>query len=574
MIPRAASLLDRLKAYAVGTRDLTVLAKWVERNTQHPKQTTERWSFKDHEFQIAIASDSRQEVVTKKPSQVGISELSLRLTLAIMDVFSPAKVIYTLPTASYARKFTKSRFDPVVERSEYLKSQVPPGADSTELKQVGASFLHINGTTGTASPISIDADALIQDEVDFSDPNILSQYASRLGHAENGGIKRSFSTPTTEGYGISALIDNSSQARYHVRHDHCGKWVAPSFLKDVIIPGFDEDVKEFTKAELQNPNIDIDGAYLLCPSCRNPISPENMMDPEKRQWIHAYPDHVRGGYIVAPFDLYKYNAPPVTLRAVEHYNRRADWYNFKIGETFQDQDNSVVRKVIQDNTIEQWLEPKVAADTGLLFGMDVGKVCHLVVGKKIGPESVAVVHAETVRQTGDNAILERLQYLTTCFGFRRGVIDAGPDFTIAQSAIMHMNYGVAYANYYTRSIRKDLSNFKVDETEQILSTSRTGSLDEMVRKVNKGKVTFARMKEMETMTDHLCNIRRVAGKTDMSVSQWNKVGDDHYAHALNYLLLADELCDFLLYSSGIPVPPTISKVAMNAGKYVGRLNGR
>jgi hypothetical protein len=59
------------------------IAEWVVKNT---KLANRPFSFKGHEFQEAILSDKSPEKIIRKCSQVGLTELTFRETLAILRI--------------------------------------------------------------------------------------------------------------------------------------------------------------------------------------------------------------------------------------------------------------------------------------------------------------------------------------------------------------------------------------------------------------------------------------------------------------------------------------------------------
>jgi hypothetical protein len=558
LIGAARQFLDRLKAGVSTAIDLTQMSKWMVQNTTHPKDATQPWSFKDHEMQIGICDASQGHVVVRKCSQIGLSEISVRISLALLSIYHGSTGIYTLPTASYARKFTKARFDPVITGSEYLKSQVPSGNDSSELKQIGTSFLYLVGTSGQSAPISIPADILIRDEVDFSNQKILSVFFSRLGHAKDGGIIRDFSTPTVDGYGVSKTYTASTQGRYMAKCDHCHEYVAPTFFEDAVIPGFDDDFIKLEKEDLENPRIKIDEIFLSCPACGSSISDENLRNPDKRGWVHAYPDNRIGGFQVMPFDVIAVNPLAKTIRSIDNYERKADWVNFELGLPFQDAENSILDAVVLNNMLLEWVPPRPSAALGTVAGLDIGKTSHLTIGRRQGPD-MHVLHAEQIRQDGHDNLVTRVRKLMGWYGVTKLVVDAGPDFTTALKLIEKSRVNQVFGCYYVRSHKTKFARFDVLEEDQIVNANKVLCFDRMVKEANAGRIKYARMEQNSTMREHY-----KAMKTQNSLGEttkaWISTGSDHYAHSLNYLMIADSLTTYVGQSLVIPTLPHIGTV--------------
>lgn len=561
MIPQVSTFLDRVRVASGRTRDLSRMAEWLCEHTKHPKNNRLPWSFKDHEMQIDIANETRSHVKVRKCSQVGLSELSVRIALGMLAIFSGSTAIYTLPTAKFAGKFAKARISPVVEASQALSALVPTGADSNELKQFGTSFLYIVGTSGASSPISIPADMLIRDEVDFSNQSLLSMFFSRLGHAVDGGWIRDFSTPTVDNFGISSEFDATTNGRYTVKCQTCYNAVMPTVLEDVIIPGFDDPLIELEQEMLTDPRYDFDNAYLKCPACNHEITRENLMDAELRAWVHANPDAEIGGYQIMPFDVPLINTIPKTVKSIKQYERKSDWVNFEMGTTYEDAENSFLESAIDANTLLTHVRPGYHAAHGCVAGLDIGKTSWFIVGKPLDKDRVDIIHAERIVQDDHNFLVTRTLDLLKWYGINRLVIDAGPDFSSVTQIIAKSIVDQAYGCYYVRSSKKNLSNMDVKEVEQIITASKVGTFSDCAKAVNRGDVRFANMKEMSTVKSHLQSMKLVSHKNAAgeTVSAWVNTGADHYANALNYLMIAIQLNNYLVHNSGAVAPAAIVK---------------
>ena len=559
MIPQARALLNRARMSVQETRDLSGISRWIEQHTTHPKDQLLPWSFIDHEYQRDILNEGRPKVSIKKCSQVGMSEVAVRLVLGLLNVLPNSTAIYTLPSTSFARKFTKARIDPVIKHSKFLRPLVPAKTDSSELKLIDNSFLYITGSFGQTAAISVPADILVRDEVDFSNQKALSTFASRLGHAKDGGVTRDFSTPTVSGYGISGAYDLSSQARYAVKHDRCGEWVMPVFLEDVVVPGFDNDLKLFESADLENYQHDVDAAYVKCPHCGNKIDELNFADPSKRQWIHAYPDKDHAGYQVLPFDVINVNPIAKTLKQMSEYERKADWVNFKIGETYEDAETSFI-----DDMVQKHLIASQDIGGGCVAGLDVGKTSNFLVGKRNNRGGVDVIYAERIKQTGEDYLHERVMQLIKKYGVVKMISDAAPDFTTAMQLIAANPIGRVYGSYYVRKTKTAFSNIDIDDEDSIVNIFRTGSFDKAAKLVNTGLVRLPRCAETKEIRKQLGNIKRISTTNNdgEQVNTWVKTGPEHYAHALNYLLIADSLCDHRATTGAVPSLPNIAKAKL------------
>jgi len=558
----AAAFMDRLRATATGTRDLSHLPEWIIQNTAHPKNRDLPWTFADHEMQMGILGSNARHLLVRKCSQVGLSETLVRMVLAMMAILPESHIIYTLQTAKFASNFARTRVDPVISASKVLKSLASNTVNNTELKLIGSSFLYISGASGQGQAISVPADVVIHDEEDFSDAKTLSTYASRLGHAEDGGIRRRFSTPTVEGYGVSTDFPDSTNHHYHCKCAHCNHWQKMNFFTHVKVPGFTSGMDEFRKDDLTNPAYKVSEAAYLCERCGKPLTTENLNDPGLREWVPAFPDRDIHGYQVGPHDVPVTNTAPVTLRSIAEYARYADWVNFKVGDPFEDETTSVLPNVVEECAVLPWerpIEGRVVG-SGFCIGVDQGKTSWVLVGKAVDDE-VHVVHAERIKVDTSDAVPGRLRERAVQYGVKKLCTDAAPDYTTAMRLREECQDGVAWGVYYNRTAKVKYSNLTLNEDDQILTAYRTGSLSDMVKKVNARKVKFARCPELVTIQEHLRVLKKVVADSEEGSreSKWISTGADHFGHALNYLLMAIELAGQT--GNLVPIRPLTIKTA-------------
>lgn len=552
MTPEAQGILARVRATLTGGSTLDRIDEWLCSNTT---LKDEPWSFLHHEFQIQIARDSSRELVVQKCSQVGLSELQVRIMLAYAMI-EAMNIIYVLPTARFASKFAKGRIDPVIEGSQTLSAALVKAADSSEMKRLGRSVIYINGAVGSSTAISVPARMLIVDEKNFCNQQVLSQYASRLRHNIDGGFRREFSTPTVTGYGVSETFARSTQNYYLVRC-RCGHEFAPNFLEHVLIPGFQDDPTKLRGEDVHlMDEVALDGAALHCPKCRRSVE-EQLRDPARR-WVAKYPGRTTSGYQVSPFDAPMYNSTPSILRQMAEYRRYADWMNFVLGLPYAGADNQVIDEMVERSTVL----PEADTATGAVMGVDVGKTSNVVIAR---PEhkSLNVIALLRVRLQ-DGPLLPQLKDIAQRYGVRRVVIDAMPDFSTAQALIDAMP-GRAFACTYVADSARKLDYFTLDEEKSVLLTMRTRGFDVLAGEINGGRVRFARCAEMPLMRQHLQGMRRVEEYDEGGElkAKWVKTGDDHYFHALLYAKLAADLLQTPT-SSGYtgPTPLSVSGVKL------------
>jgi len=568
--------LERVKLSASQNRSLDFLPEWLCENTAHPMNSSKKWSFEDHEFQIDIARSTSHRQTVKKCSQVGLSELAARKALALATLRQGIQLIYTLPTGAFAQMFAKTRIDPIIENSPAISAIADPDTNNTKLKRIGSSFMHFVGTYSASAPISIPASYVISDETDFSDQSVLSEFNSRLGHQkESESFNIKFSTPTVEGYSVSAEYDLSSQARYGVQCTHCNKWQIPDFLDHVVIPNNDKPIRELNRHDIAAMDILLGKAYLSCPGCKKDLT-EALLNPERRGWVHKFPDKQKDheGFQVVPFDVAAVNPVSRTLRQLLDYKRIGSWYNFKLGETYSDDTTKFNIQVMKNNTV---VTSKLGV-SGAVMGVDVGKISWVMVAVPFTNTStgdveqldvIDLIVIDTTKLGPDESLGKEIVKIANKYFVSVVVVDAAPDFTTAQHVHKLYLTGQAYGNYYVNdsTFAKDMSHWKVDDRKGVCLSARTASIDDLCDNVNSGRVKFPVSKHMETVYTHFDALKRVEGP-DGTDARWVKrdKAEDHWCHTGNYTLLAAQIASKGGLSSVFRIVPSISSATMKAGK--------
>ncbi len=550
----------------------SALAPWITKNTT---LNSKPFSFREHEFQIDIANDTAEEAVVKKCSQVGLSELSVRITLALLAVSNGRSAIYVLPSAKFGAEFSKARINPVIENSAALSRLIVPGSNGAMMKRLGDSLLYIGGAANASQAISRPADALIVDEYDFCNMAVMTMYHSRLRHSRNK-FRRKFSTPTVSNYGISKEYDLSDMKAYFVRCEHCGQNQKVDWNSQVVIPGFTNGGKErsfleFDKEDLLNPDYDIAASFLMCERCSRSLD-ASLATPSLREWVAAMPSRKMSGYHVRPFDLITYNSVPEIITQIKDYDRSQDYWNFVHGEHYASNENQINEAIFKQNIKIQVLTPDEAALStlqGYYMGVDVGKTCHVMVGRPVAPHFVEVVYACKVRST-DGPLLDQIKKIYRAYNCYRGVIDAGPDFTLGQGLrgelgeffqqAMYVRGGDSHPRYHDYDPEKDAEGLGV------MRIYRTKAFDALVQEHNKGRWLWPLMQETETeILEHMRGMKRIEIPTDEGEKKpkWVKVSDfDHYMHAAMYLKAAIDQDEALTSSVAVASPTIICGAAL------------
>lgn len=528
--------LERLKSQTTDRFSVSQAPEWICKNTTINGLP---FSFKDHEYQEKILSDASQDVVIKKCSQVGLTEASIRQALALCAIQPHYTLIYTLPTATFASNVMTTRVDPVIRTSSYLSDLIDRSTDNAGVKQLGDSFLYMKGSASGNAPISIPADHLIHDEIDFSDLAIIEQYQSRLTHSPHKR-KTKLSTPTQPNFGIDKEFQESRRHFNMIKCCHCNHYFIPSYYDHVHIPGYTGSLEDVTRRTITN--LRWQEATMLCPSCGK----EPSLQLEHREWVCENPteNYVAVGYQVSPFDAPNIISIPYLVEASTKYDRRSQFINFNLGLAVQDSESSLMEKELRAAIIEQ----QTLSGVSYVMGIDMGITCHIVIMACLPDGTVLIVKCEQVHHT---KIVDRRQELARIYWPRMTVVDALPYTETVYRMQGHDRnlFAAVYVNknsIETHSVA-DREEDRDDATEELkqVNVNRNKAFDALMDSIRQGNV-----KKMQDETDdewvrQLQDMKRIEKFTAAQELEhvWSKSrdGEDHYHHATLYAWVASKM---------------------------------
>jgi len=257
-----------------------------------------------------------------KGAQLGVTEVLINLAFYTIDMLR-RDVLYVLPTSKNASDFSKSRFNPALKNSPYLKG-IFTDTNAIELKQAGANTLYIRGSRGDSNLKSIPVSVLLLDEIDEMSQRAIQLALERL----SGSLSKTvwgISTPTIPGYGIDKLFKKTTQEHFTFQCPCCSKWT------ELIWP----DCVEVIGEGLQDPRCH--ESYLKCKECGGKLPHE-----AKPDWLKNAKWHVTNsnsnpdmrGFAIS--QLYSFTVTPGEL-AVAHFTGFGDeaanveFHNSKVG---------------------------------------------------------------------------------------------------------------------------------------------------------------------------------------------------------------------------------------------------
>lgn len=532
-----AQYLARLRAGIYATYSLDQIPTWITSKTFINDRP---YSFRNHEFQLKVLQDESQEVNVQKCSQIGMTEAQGRWSLGICRLFPGFSLIYTMPYSNDAAILCKTRIDPIIANSPDLRSAMNPDLNNSEIKQIGSSFIYFRGTQGNTQAISIPADCIISDEIDRSSAHILSQYTSRLRHSPYK-LRRNFSTPTVDGYGIADKMSTSRRFKNLCKCEFCNHWFLPNYFDHVKIPDFGGDLKEINKRMLGW--INWKKAAVHCPSCGKIPS----LLPEHREWVQENPDdqHDAAGYYISPFDAPIVQTIPELVFESTEYKRFSEFVNQGLGLTYQDSEDTLTREDLERALVYTNLK-----DSGLYaMGADMGLTCRIVIGRLDHTGVLVVVHREKVPLGNFET---RVRELAGEFRCVIKVFDSQPYVDLIMR--MQKRDPNLFAAVFVTS--KKIEVFKAVEQKaepdegkldvKQVQINRNKALDELTGHIKKSGMALQTDPNLnEDFVEECLDLKRVQkvnqdGELEYS---WEKSanGNDHFFFALLYLYVAARL---------------------------------
>lgn len=529
---------DRLHAALFNTYNLQDVVRYIETNTY---LGGDRYSFKDHEFQKDIISDTTRDVYVQKCAQVGLSEIMARYVVGLCRIMPYFSAILTMPYSGDAVKFVKTRINPFINESPDLKAAMDPDLDNTEIKGIGTSLLYARGTSGETAALSVPADLLVHDEVDRSDPLTLAQYQSRIKHSR-WKLTRLFGTPTVDGVGIALAMKSARRKRHMVKCSCCNHWFAPSYHTDVVIPDYTGEKRDITKDNINT--LRWREAAWVCPACGRLPS----LQPEHREWVVENPkdnfDAV--GYYVTPASVP--NIVPASQIVLE--STKFVWSEFcnqTLGETNSDRNEELTR---EDIVACQYNEGTLESASLHCIGGDMGNICHIMVGRLTNEGQLLVIHRERVPM---GQFEERLRVLKQKYHVLTTVLDAFPhtDTVLRLQKIDKNLFGGVYhsskrlATYAIVKAEEDEKKGRLPITQA--SIQRNINFDQVMELFKKRNLVWAAgdPSSAELFISHCLDMKRkqTIDRDGEMVYDWVKSaqGQDHFMHALGYLHVACQL---------------------------------
>jgi hypothetical protein len=377
----------------------------------------------------------------------------------------------------------------------------------------------IEGEGESAALKGISVDKVVFDEIELMDPMAIEKAKGRMKNSE---IKEEVyvGNPGIPGRGIDEIFNGSetfrgSDQRHWFRRCSCGEWTCAELT-------FPECVK-----------IRPDGTgYIGCKKCGKQVFVRDgewvAQKKENSDYMHGY----RWSCLTSP-----HNDPADILEDFINppHGNLADIYRLSLGLPYVAAEDRLTMAQVYSRCSHAEMR---ASDRGpCAFGLDVGRVLHLVIGKRVNKRAFEIVKVARLPGDGDWSEVSRMVEKFNC---KSGVIDIRPYEAAARRFQKEHRMKIFLCEYSETTAAAPVYNVKT----KIVKVNRTEICDATHDLVAEDGYLILprRTPEIEEFAKQVCDpakMLEVNKKTKMSVYRY--VGkNDHYRHALNYFLLAAE----------------------------------
>lgn len=476
-------------------------------------------SFEHHEYLEEIWNDiSRvRDLTIEKAAQMGVS------TVEIIDSIHgcqygryPQGVLYLLPSRSDVTEFSKTKVQAIVDENPLLQSWIQE-TNSEHIKKINEAYLYFRGMRSRVGLKVITVNKIVFDEVEeIEDPSLIGLAMERMSHVEEPFVHR-ISVPSLPEVGIDKFFQRSDQ-RYWVlicpycKAENCLEDEFPHCLIEI-----EEPIYEGAEGK----------AIRACRKCRREL------DISQGRWIPRSPSRSARGYHLS--QLFSAFVNPWTiLNWYRNGKSLTTLYNDKLGISYAKASARLeVQTVLSlcggELMLERFAGP---AAMGVDQPKEEGGKFHIAIGFKRAENLFQVCHL-TIREKW-----RELDDLMRQFGIKCCVVDGLPDQQGAR-AFAQRHLGKVFLNFYSEHQK---GAYKWDDAKTMVTVNRTESIDASQNALLERRVILPRQgDEINLFARHCHNMAKRKEEDEEAGSVryvWVKLGEDHYRHAFNYMVIA------------------------------------
>ncbi len=445
-----------------------------------------------------------------KPPQIGATECEICKSMWVAKKLRK-DIIYTLPTQSDVYDMGGGKVNRIVAQNPVLKEWVRDH-DTVEQKSIGDNIIYYRGTFSAKQAMMVSSQLNIHDEVDASNPEVITQYETRL-QGQAGGWRWYFSHPSLAGFGVDIYWQKSDKKEWYVECKTCNQWRVLEW------PG----------------SISRETRQFVCISCSAPITDEQRtMGEWRNQDGVKWTGKIVGDYEFSGWHASQLMCPWISaddiLKAKDDPNKGEQYFhNYVLGQPWVGSDNKIMPEVVLENVTSDVnsQEPTVC------IGVDTGLPVHVILANKEGvffnrkytPEQRPYESIESFMKRFDKSIV---------------VADQGGDLIGIRQLQTKFPARVFLCHYRKDRKAQTVIKWGTDQELGSVVVDRNRMLQLIIEQLrDPGRIRFNGSKEdWRELATHFGNMYRVAKETPFGVEySWERSGPDHFAHAMLYALV-------------------------------------
>lgn len=482
--------------------------------------------FSKRKYLWDIYNDLSPKQALLKPPQIGATVMSMLKSMWVAKKLKK-DIIYTLPTATDVNDIVGGSVNRIIVQNDILKSWVKEH-DTVEQKSVGDNLIRYRGTFSPKQATMVPSSLNIHDEVDNSDPSVLTLYETRLEGQEREEDKWRwyFSHPSIAGHGVDIEWQQSDKKEWYITCNEC---------KEAQV--------------LQWPdNIDAQAGTYICRYCKKSLADEERINGEWRNQDGV----VWTGEVVGPYEFSGWHVSQLML-----FNKKAEdivkafndpqkdqqyFWNYVLGLPYIASDDRIEPQVVLRNCIDK-INPRTAKT---IIGCDTGHGLHYVLMNKDGVFFYDNEKEITATKDPYDVIRKHLR----TFEKSVAVFDQGGDLIGVRKLVQEFP-GRIFLCFYNKD-RKTVDFVEWGENEEWwkVRVDRNRMMTLMIEQLRDiGRIPLNGTKEeWAEFASHFGYIYRERilvkesrGKDNRELYGaeyvWKRKGPDHFCHALLYAIV-------------------------------------
>lgn len=388
-------------------------------------------------------------------------------------------------------------------------------------------IVSVTGQTFTAKQAMMIPSGLnIHDEVDASDPLIITQYQTRLQAQEDGGWSWYFSHPSLAGHGVDVYWQKSDKKEWHITCPHCSVQQAMKWPD----------------------NIDIQKQIYICSLCKKELQTNDRINgvwknQDGVEWTgKVVGDYEFSGWHVTQLMLWNKTAKDIIKAFNDPLKDKQYFYNYVLGLPFIGSDDTIDPLTVLKNCVDEVNDQQGRT----IIGMDTGHGIHYVLMNKQG----VFFYNHATEITASKTPYDTIESLLRRFPKSVVISDQGGDL-IGVRQLQAKYPGRVFLCFYNKDRKTlDLVEWGKDEEYGKVRVDRNRMMTliiEQLRDIGRVRLNGTR-EEWAEFASHFGNIYRekvevkdLRGKDNRqlygSEYVWKRNGADHYVHGLLYAIV-------------------------------------